>query len=91
MNKNNDGQRSGVRGLQGALDRLFESMADWSARRAKTVMLGAVALLAVGLWGAAKVRQDNSMDSYFNESDAAFAAYQQYIRDFSSDEVVYLL
>ncbi len=91
MNKNNDGQRSGVRGLQGALDRLFESMADWSARRAKTVMLGALALLAVGLWGAAKVRQDNSMDSYFNESDAAFAAYQQYIRDFSSDEVVYLL
>lgn len=54
-------------------------------------MLAAVALLVIGFWGATYVRQDNSMDSYFNESDAAFKAYQQYIQDFSSDEVVYLL
>ena len=78
-------------GLQGYLDRFFVRMARFSIKHPWLIILSAIILLAVGFVGAGKVQQDNSLDSYFNESDQSFANYKNYIEEFSSDEVIYLL
>lgn len=78
-------------GLQAVLDRFFARVAVASARRPMLVIVLALVALGVGLYGATLARQDNSLDAYFHESDPSFSAYKQYIEEFSSDEVIYLL
>ena len=39
---------------------------------------------------ASKVEQDASYESYFNEGDDTYEAYQKYLDDFGSDEVSYI-
>lgn len=79
------------RGLHSVLDRAFSHIAVWSGRHPWFVIGLAFALLVTGLYGASKVRMDNSLDSYFDEKDPAFRHYKNYIQEFSSDEVIYLL
>lgn len=79
------------KGLQNVLDRVFSIVAVWSSRHAWLVLGMALALLLVGLYGASKVRMDNSLDSYFDEQDPSYSYYKHYIEEFSSDEVIYLL
>jgi uncharacterized protein len=79
------------KGLQGALDRAFSHIAVWSGRHTGWVLGMAFVLLLVGVYGASTVRMDNSLDSYFDETDPAFQHYKNYIQEFSSDEVIYLL
>lgn len=91
MNEHDDERPQGFRGLQGWLDTAFGAIAVWSSRRPWWVLGMTGVLLLVGLYGASKVRMDNSLDAYFDESDTSFQHYQHYIAEFSSDEVAYLL
>lgn len=79
------------RGLQNVLDNLFAGVAVWCSRHAWLVLGAAAVLLVVGFYGASKVQMDNSLDSYFDEKDPAYSFYKNYIQEFSSDEVIYLL
>jgi predicted RND superfamily exporter protein len=79
------------RGLEARMNRWFSAIAVWSARHPYRVMLGALVLVLAGLYGASLTRQDNSLDAYFMENDASYKFYKDYIEEFSSDEVIYLL
>ena len=74
-----------------SLDDGFARLAVWSTQYRWVVLLLSLCLLAVGLVGASLVRQDNSMEAYFNEGDATYASYKAYVEAFSSDEVTYIL
>lgn len=78
-------------GLQAVLDRGFARLATWCVRHTRWVIGLSVLALAAGVFGAAQVRQDNSLDAYFNEEDTSYAFYKEYIEEFSSDEVIFLL
>lgn len=79
------------RGLQNALDRAFSAISMWSSRRPWWVLGMALVALVVALYGASMARMDNSLDSYFDEEDPSFRYYKNYIEEFQSDEVIYLL
>ncbi|MDX1497734.1 MAG: MMPL family transporter, partial [Salinisphaeraceae bacterium] len=78
-------------GIQGWLDRRFVSLADWSLAHPRTVIVFSLLFLVLGFVGAAGVRQDNSMEAYFNAADTSYAAYKSYVKEFASDEVAYIL
>ena len=69
----------------------FSRLAGWSVDRRPIVILIALLFLSLGLFYASKVRVDNSLDSYFNKSDEAYIAYVEYLDEFLSDEVAYIL
>ncbi|MGQ0618769.1 MAG: efflux RND transporter permease subunit [Panacagrimonas sp.] len=79
------------RGLQSWLNSGFARIAVGCARRPLVVLGLTVIALLGGLYGASMARQDNSLDAYFMEDDTAFKYYKDYIEEFSSDEVTYLL
>ncbi|MBT8151284.1 MAG: MMPL family transporter [Gammaproteobacteria bacterium] len=73
------------------IDQLLVVIADWSIRHRLLVIIAALVLLVVGIFAAGNTRINNSYDAYFDKSDPAYAAYLEYLDDFSSDEVSYLL
>lgn len=79
------------RGLQGMLDGVFARIAVWCASHPLAVVGLTVLAVTAGLYGATLARQDNSLDAYFMEDDSAYKFYKDYIEEFSSDEVTYLL
>ncbi|MFT5136512.1 MAG: putative RND superfamily exporter protein [Arenicella sp.] len=72
-------------------DDAFETIARWSLRWRSLVAIFTLVVLGVGLYFANTVRIDNSLDSFFHKQDPAYIAYQEYLEDFVSDEVVYLM
>ncbi|MGQ0698869.1 MAG: efflux RND transporter permease subunit [Panacagrimonas sp.] len=78
-------------GLQGILNVWFAQIAAWCAQHPRAVIGLTVLAVAVGLYGASLARQDNSLDAYFLEGDPEYRFYKDYIEEFSSDEVSYLL
>ncbi|MFT5609755.1 MAG: putative RND superfamily exporter protein [Arenicella sp.] len=72
-------------------DDAFETIAHWSIRWRSLVAIFTLVVLGVGLYFANTVRVDNSLDSFFHKQDPAYIAYQEYLEDFVSDEVVYLM
>ena len=73
------------------VDNAFYQIADWSIRHRWLVAGFTVLLLAFGLFYASKAQVDQSIDSFFYKDDPSYLAYQQYLEDFVSDEVVYLM
>lgn len=84
-------QKTSITGLQGRLDQAFANIAAWSSKHSIVVLIGTLLMVGIGLYGASLAQQDNSMDSYFDESDVTYQNYLRYIERFSSDEVAYLL
>lgn len=72
-------------------DDAFEAIARWSIRWRSLVAILTLALFGLGLYFANTVRIDNSLDSFFHKQDPAYIAYREYLQDFVSDEVVYLM
>jgi hypothetical protein len=78
-------------GLQFWLDRGFEKLSHWAVAHTGWV-LGAFAVLTLaGLFFAAGVTQDNSLDAYFDPDDPTFIHYKAFQKEFNSDEVIYLV
>ncbi|NND81081.1 MAG: MMPL family transporter [Gammaproteobacteria bacterium] len=73
------------------IDAYFGNIARWSIRH--RYFIAFLALLAVGYGGycAGHVRIDNSLSNFFYKDDEAYLAYKEYLDDFVSDEVVYIL
>lgn len=72
-------------------DRAFEYLAAWAVRHRLLVALFSLVLLAGGLYFASRVVSDNSLDAYFDRSDPSYVAYMDYLEEFLSDEVAYVL
>ena len=72
-------------------DNAFEAIARWSIRWRSLVAIFTIMVLGVGLYFASTVRIDNSLDGFFHKQDPAYIAYREYLEDFVSDEVVYLM
>lgn len=51
----------------------------------------AIALMAISVFGISKVRVDTSIGNIFNPTDPSYIAYQEYLEDFNSDEICYVL
>jgi predicted RND superfamily exporter protein len=73
------------------VDRVFGLLAEWAVVHRAIILILSVAMLALGLYFAGKVQSDNSLDSYFDKSDPAYVAYSEYLAEFLSDEVTYIL
>ena len=72
------------------LNQRFANLAGWCFDHRFVVALLCVALFAGSFLLASKVEQDASYESYFNEGDDTYEAYQKYLDDFGSDEVSYI-
>jgi len=73
------------------VDAAFAWLADWSINNRLLITLATLVLFIVGLFFAAKVEVDNGIESYFYKQDPAYVAYLEYLENFSSDEVIYLM
>lgn len=73
------------------VDQWFQSLARWAVNHRLLVVLMALALLICGGYFASKVQSDNSLDAYFNKNDPTYIAYAEYLDEFLSDEVTYIL
>ena len=73
------------------VDRSFEVIAEQAIRLRWLIVLASMALLAVGLFFASKAHVDNSVNAYFDKTDPSYIAYLDYLEDFSSDEVTYII
>ena len=74
-----------------SIDRAFGKLAVWAVKRRLIVVLAALVLLIGGGYFAGKVKVDNSVDAFFNKSDPTYLAYTDYLEEFLSDEVIYIL
>ena len=72
-------------------DRIFGALGFWMYGHRLMVLMLAIALLVTGAYFATQTRTDNSLSSYFDPDDTAYAAYLDYQDEFGSDEVAYLL
>lgn len=68
----------------------FGRLAGWCFDHRFLVALTCLALFSCSFLLATKVQTDASYESYFNEGDDTFEAYQKYLDDFGSDEVGYI-
>ncbi|MGJ8687667.1 MAG: efflux RND transporter permease subunit, partial [Spongiibacteraceae bacterium] len=69
----------------------FATFAEWSIRMRWLIILTTLVLLCGGLYFAGKTRVDNSFDTFFNANDPSYVAYKEYLADFVSDEVIYIM
>ena len=72
------------------VNRRFAALAGWCFDHRVVVALVCLGLFVGSFLLASKVEQDASYESYFNEGDDTYEAYQQYLDDFGSDEVGYI-
>jgi len=72
-------------------ENLFESIASASVKHRWWVLLSGIVLLAFSAYGISKVRVDTSINSIFTPSDQSFITYKNYLDDFNSDEICYIL
>jgi len=77
-------------GLIDGLNRHFAALAGWCFDQRWLVLCFCAALAVGSGWLAAGVEQDASYESYFDEGDTTFRAYEAYREDFGSDEVSYI-
>ena len=73
------------------LDRSFGDIADWSINNRLWVVVFAVLMLALGGYFLTKVRFDGSMEGFFDKNDSAYGDYKNYLDEFLSDEITYIL
>ncbi|MAT51989.1 MAG: RND transporter, partial [Porticoccaceae bacterium] len=73
------------------VDQGFAWVAEWVFRWRWLVMVMALILVGGGLYFAARATPDNSLDAYFDKTDPAYVAYMDYMADFNSDEITYIL
>lgn len=69
----------------------FEKLADKMVRHRYWVLLLGIALMAVSVYGITKVRVDSSIATVFTPNDPTYIAYTDYLADFDSDEICYIL
>ena len=73
------------------IDQLFAAIADWSISHRLWVVLFAALMLITGLYFSGKVRFDGSLEGFFEKSDPVYHSYLEYLDEFLSDEVAYIL
>ncbi|MEX1668264.1 RND family transporter [Zhongshania guokunii] len=73
------------------VDQLFGHLAEWAVNHRAIVLLLSLLFLSAGLYFASMVKSDNSLDAYFDKSDPAYIAYSEYLDEFLSDEVTYIV
>jgi predicted RND superfamily exporter protein len=74
-----------------ALNQRFAAIAGWSYDYRWVVVAFGLALVIGSTLLSWRVEIDNSYEAYFDPSDPAYQAYEQYRDDFGSDEVSYIL
>ena len=73
------------------IDRQFVAIADWSITHRSIVVTVALMMLSIGLYFTTHVRFDGSLEGFFQKSDPVYRAYLEYLEEFSSDELTYIL
>jgi len=73
------------------IDNYFGAIAAWSIRSRWKVTLTSLILVLGALFFANTARIDNSLHSFFYKQDPAYIAYRDYLEEFVSDEVMYIM
>lgn len=73
------------------LNHNFARLGAWSLQHRWWVLGLCLIVLGGSVHFAQQVRMNNGFDAFFNEHDPVYLAYNQYRRDFGSDEIAYLL
>ena len=74
-----------------ALEYHFQRIATISATHRLKILAGSILLIFLGVYLAGQTQTDNGLHTFFDENDSAFNYYQEYQREFNSDEIIYLL
>lgn len=69
----------------------FEKLAGRLVEHRYWVLALGLLLMAVSFWGASKIKVDSSIATVFTPNDPTYMAYAEYLQDFDSDEVCYIL
>lgn len=73
------------------IDKKFSSIAEWSINNRMLVIILSLVMLVSGVFFMTKLRFDGSLESMFSKSDQVYASYLDYLEDFESDEITYIL
>jgi predicted RND superfamily exporter protein len=73
------------------VDAVFGGVASWAVNHRVIVLLLSLLMLGGGIYFAGKVQSDNSLDAYFDKSDPVYLSYTEYLDEFLSDEVTYII
>lgn len=73
------------------LDRQFATIAARSIQYRIWIIALAIGMLIIGSYFMTKLRFDGSLEGFFADSDPVYSAYQDYLEDFLSDEITYIL
>ncbi len=73
------------------IDHAFAGLAAWAINHRWLVGLFCLTLLGGSLYFSSKVISDNSLDAYFDRGDPSYIAYMDYLEQFRSDEIGYIL
>lgn len=72
-------------------EKLFAWVADTFVANRIAVLIASLVMMVVAVIGLAQVRVDTSIGNIFTPSDPSYVAYKEYLEDFQSDEVCYVL
>ena len=72
-------------------EHLFARLAGWLVDKRGLVACLLLLTMIVSIIGISKVRVDSSIANIFTPSDPSYVAYKEYLDDFNSDEVCYIL
>jgi len=70
---------------------MFAWLAEYLVRYRRWVFLLLIGFLALSAWSAARVNIDTSIGSIFTPNDPSYVAYTEYLQEFNSDEICYIL
>ena len=73
------------------LSELFKSIAGWSYDHRWVVLIAGFMAWGLGGYLASSARIDNSFAAFFDTDDPTYNAYQQFRKDFESDEIAYIV
>ncbi len=77
--------------LVDGLDRSFLSIAEWAIKSRPMICLFALIIIISSFYLASLTRYDNSLDSFFHKNDPIYIQYKEFLDDFISDEVIYIM
>lgn len=73
------------------VDSAIVNVSDWALRHRFVVVVLSILMVATGFYFASKAQFDNSVEAFFDRTDPTYIAYIDYLEDFLSDEVTYIL
>ena len=91
MSDSNNKTEDHSHGYVETLNKVFERIGAWSFDNRWLVVVASLLVFVGSIFLASKANVDMTFEGFFEAKDPTYSAYQQYRKDFGSDEVSYIL